>query len=82
MWMRVAKWARQFFQTFFFKQHHTWKRKWIKRKITTKSGKKLYEAVRIFSVLYDKQDKYFKEKNKKELAWEDKAKEADLLNGK
>ena len=40
------------------------------------------EAVRKFSVLYDKQDKYFKDKNKKKLAWEGVAKEADLVSGK
>ena len=50
--------------------------------MTTESDQKLCEAVRKFSVLYDKQEKYFKDQNKKKLVWEDVAKEADLVNGK
>ena len=33
------------------------------------------------SMLHDKQYKYFRDKNKKKLTWEDVAKEADLVNG-
>ena len=33
---------------------------------------RLAEAVRKYPVLYDKSDKYFKDKNKKLLAWENK----------
>ena len=32
---------------------------------------KLAEAVRKYTVLYDKADKFFKDRNKKRLAWED-----------
>ena len=42
----------------------------------------LSEAVRKFPILYDKKDRCFKDKNKKKLAWEDVAKEANLKNGK
>ena len=48
----------------------------------TESDQKLCETVRKFSVLYDKQEKYFKDKNKKKLAREDVGKEADLVSGK
>ena len=50
--------------------------------MTTESYQKLCKAVRKFSVVYDKQDKYFKDKNKNKLAWEDVGKEADLVNRK
>ena len=42
----------------------------------------LAEAVRKFPALYDKSDKFFKEKTKKSLAWEDVAEEANFTNGK
>ena len=50
--------------------------------MATESEQKLAEAVRKYPVLYDKQDKYFKDRNKKKLAWEDVAKEMDLESGK
>ena len=43
---------------------------------------RLSDAVRKYPVLYDKTDRYFKEKAKKQLGWEVVAKEADLENGK
>ena len=43
---------------------------------------KLAEAVRKYTVLYDKGDKFFKDRNKKRLAWEDVAKEANFTDGK
>ena len=45
--------------------------------MTTESYQKLCEAVRKFSVLYDKQDKYFEGKNKEKLARADVVKKAD-----
>ena len=42
---------------------------------------RLAEAVRKYPVLYDKSDKYFKDKNKKLLAWEDVAQDAHFENG-
>ena len=39
---------------------------------------KLAEAVRKYTVLYDKADKFFKDRTKKGLAWEDVAKEANF----
>ena len=50
--------------------------------MTTGSEQKFCETCRKFSVLQDKQDKYLKDKNKKKLAWEDVAKEANSVNGK
>ena len=50
-------------------------------KMSTESEQILAEAVRKYPALYDKQDKYFKDKNKKRLAWADVAKEANLQNG-
>ena len=50
--------------------------------MTTEDDQKLCEAVGKLSVLNDKQDKYFKDRNKKKLAWEYVAKEVDLVNGK
>ena len=49
--------------------------------MSTESEQILAEAVRKYPALYDKQDKYFKDKNKKRLAWADVAKEANLENG-
>ena len=49
--------------------------------MTIVSDQKMCEAVRKFSVLHGKQYKYFKDKNKKRLTWEDVANEADLVNG-
>ena len=49
--------------------------------IATENEQKLAEAVRKYPVLYDKQDKYFKDKNKKRLARQDVAKEVKLENG-
>ena len=43
---------------------------------------RLSEAVRKYPVLYDKADRYFKDKAKKQLAGEDVAKEANLENRK
>ena len=43
---------------------------------------KLAEAVRKYPVLFDKSDIYFKDINKKRLAWEDVAKEANFDSGK
>ena len=42
---------------------------------------RLSEAVRKYPVLYDKADRYFKDKAKKQLAWEDVTREANLENG-
>ena len=39
---------------------------------------KFAEAVRKYTVLYDKADKFFKDRYKKRLAWEDVAKEANF----
>ena len=47
---------------------------------------RLSEVVRTYPFLYDKTDRYFKDKARKQLAWEDgrlmKAKETNLENGK
>ena len=43
---------------------------------------RLSEAMRKYPVLYDKTDRYFKDKAKKQLAREDVAKEANLESGK
>ena len=43
---------------------------------------RLSEAVRKYPVLYEKADRYFMDKAKKQLAWEDVAKEANLENDK
>jgi len=50
--------------------------------MSTENEQMLAEAVRKYPALYDKRDKYFKDRNKKRLAWEDVAKEANLANGK
>ena len=50
--------------------------------MTTESYQKLCEAVRKFFVFYDKEDKYFKDKNKEKLARADVVKKADYGNGK
>lgn len=42
----------------------------------------LSEAVRKYPVLYDKSDRFFKENNKKRLAWQDGANVANIGNGK
>ena len=43
---------------------------------------RLSEAVRKYPVLYDKADRYFKDKAKKQLAWENVTGKANLENGK
>lgn len=43
---------------------------------------RLSECVRKFPALYDKTDKFFKDRSKKRLAWEDVAKEANYESGK
>ena len=43
---------------------------------------KLAESVRKFPLLYDKSSKEFKDKQKKERAWEDVAKEVGFTSGK
>ena len=40
------------------------------------------EAVRKYPILYDKSDRFFKEKDKKKLAWQDVANVANIVNGK
>ena len=45
------------------------------------ADEKLAEAVPKYPVLYDKMDKCFKDRNKKLLAWEDVAREANFENG-
>ena len=40
------------------------------------------EAVRKYPILYDKSDRFFKEKDKKKLAWQDVANVANIANGK
>ena len=46
------------------------------------ADEKLAEAVRSYPVLYDKNDLNFKDKNKKNLAWEDVAKTVGVNSGK
>ena len=53
-----------------------------KIKMAAQQDERLSEAVREYPVLYNKADRYFKDKAKKQLAWEDVAKEANLENGK
>lgn len=43
---------------------------------------KLAESVRTFPILYDKSSREFKDRDKKEKAWEDVAKEVGFLSGK
>ena len=62
------------------KQEKSMQKKIIK--ITAQQEARLSEAVRKYPVLYDKADKYFKDKAKKQLAREDVVKEANLENGK
>ena len=40
------------------------------------------EAVRKYPILYDKSDRFFKEKDKKKLAWQDVANVANIANRK
>ena len=40
------------------------------------------EAVRKYPILYDKSDRFFKEKDKKKLAWQDVANVANIANDK
>ena len=49
--------------------------------MAAKQEEKLSEAVRKFPVLYDKSDRFFKDRSKKRLAWEDVANEVNLENG-
>ena len=53
-----------------------------KIKMTAQQEERLSEAVRKHPILYDKADRYFKDKAKKQLAWEDVAKEVNLVNVK
>ena len=53
-----------------------------KIKMAAQQEERLSEAVRKYPILYDKADTYFKDKAKKQLAWEDVAKEANMENGK
>ena len=53
-----------------------------KMKMAVQEEEPLSEAVRKYPVLYDKADRYFKDKVKKQLALEDVAKEAKRENGK
>ena len=53
-----------------------------KMKMAVQEEEPLSEAVRKYPVLYDKADRYFKDKVKKQLALEDVAKEAKPENGK
>ena len=53
-----------------------------KIKMAAQQDERLSEAVREYPGLYNKADRYFKDKAKKQLAWEDVAKEANLENGK
>ena len=41
----------------------------------------LAEAVRFYPVLYDKANKDFKDRNKKELAWQDVAQKTGFSSG-
>ena len=41
----------------------------------------LAESVRVYPVLYNKADKFFKDLNKKQLAWEDVAKKSGFPSG-
>ena len=50
-----------------------------KIKMAAQQDERLSEAVREYPVLYNKADRYFKGKAKKQLAWEDVA---NLENGK
>ena len=50
-----------------------------KIKMAAQQDERLSEAVREYPVLYNKADRYFKDKAKKQLAWEDVA---NLENGK
>ena len=52
-----------------------------KIKMAEQQEERLSEAVRKYLVLYDKADRYFKNKAKKQLAWEDVIKEGNLENG-
>ena len=40
------------------------------------------EAVRKYTILYDRSDRFFKEKIEKQLAWQDVANVANIANGK
>lgn len=53
-----------------------------KSKMATESEERLAEAVRKYPTLYDKQDKSYRDKNKKSLAWKDVAQEVNAENGK
>ena len=62
------------------KQEENMQKKEIK--MASQQEEKLSEVVRKYPVLYDQADRYFKDKAKKQLAWEDVVKEANLENGK
>ena len=53
-----------------------------KIKMAAQQEERLCEAVKEYPVLYSKADRYLKDKAKKQLAWEDVAKEANLENGR
>ena len=53
-----------------------------KIKMAAHQEERLSEAVRKDPVLYDKTNRYLEDKTKKQLAWEDVAKEANLENSK
>ena len=53
-----------------------------RRKHGSTVRKTISKALRKYPVLYDKADWYFKDKAKKQLAWEDVIKEANLENCK
>ena len=46
-----------------------------------KKEEMLAEAVRKYPILYDKSDRFFKEKNKKKLAWKDVANMVNIEDG-
>ena len=50
--------------------------------MTAQQEGRISEAVRKYPVLYNKADRYFNDKAKKQLAWEDMATEVNLENGK
>ena len=47
-----------------------------------KKEKIISEAVRKYPILYDKLDRFFKEKDKKKLAWQDVANVANIAKSK
>ena len=69
-------------KTILYEARHEKKVRSSQFNMAAQKEEKLAEALRIYPVLFDKSDRFFKDRNKKRLAWEDVAKEANFDSGK